>query len=76
MRFYHKKNLANTSHALYDKEFVILSVAKNPLAKTAKHCHFESFAKRQKIQRILKHALNLWILRCAQYDKGSVILSE
>ena len=58
------------------------------LAMTAKLCHFEPFVKRRKIQRNLKHTLNLWILRCAQYDKvyqynktsqydnGFVILSE
>ena len=31
--------------------------------RTSKLCHFEPFAKRRKIQRNLRHALNLWILR-------------
>ena len=35
-------------------------------------CHFEPFAKRRKIHTLKAqiYALNLWILRCAQYDKG------
>lgn len=28
-------------------------------SKKLKHCHFEPFVKRRKIQRNLKHALNL-----------------
>ena len=53
MNFFEK----NLKH--FEKCSVILSVAKNP----HHFCHFEPFAKRRKIQRILRHALNLWILR-------------
>ena len=38
--------------------------------KDGSSCHFEPFAKRRKIQRNLRHILNLWILRFAQYDKA------
>ena len=68
--------------------FVILSVAtkrlarrshskKNPLAKMARHCHFER-VKRAKNPKNLRHTLNLWILRFAQYDnvKGFWILRQ
>ena len=34
-----------------------------------KSCHFELSLESEKSIRILKYALNLWILRCAQYDK-------
>ena len=40
------------------------------LAFATPFCHFEPFVKRRKIQRNLRHTLNLWILRCAQYDKN------
>ena len=42
-----------------------------------KSCHFELSLESEKSIRILKYALNLWILRYAQYDKSPkfVILS-
>ena len=48
------------------KNLVILS----ELSKIkALNCHFELSLESEKSIRILKYALNLWILRCAQYDK-------
>ena len=56
------------------KNLVILS----ELSKIkALNCHFELSLESEKSIRILKYALNLWILRYAQYDKSPkfVILS-
>ena len=48
--------------------FVILSVAKNP--QNLRH----TLNLRQKIRalKVQTHTLNLWILRCAQYDNKKV----
>ena len=39
-------------------------------------CHFELSLESEKSIRMLKYTLNLWILRCAQYDKEKIVLYE
>ena len=49
-----------------------VAAAKKSTYKDGKALSFWAFDRKRKIQRNLKHTLNLWILRYAQYDTKNV----